>query len=116
MKEYVLVSQGIEIYRTKCKEEAVNITKINNENLEKLEKLVDDKRDFIDNKIFIEEDDIDEHELHIRDIIINDFATQIGYECDEDDEISETEKEKFLRITDVVKKRLENKYIDEYGN
>lgn len=33
MKEYVLVSQGIEIYRTKDKEKAENIMKRENESL-----------------------------------------------------------------------------------
>ena len=115
MKEYVLVSQGIEIYRTKDKDEAEMIVKTNNDNLEKLEEkeITNGKECNLSYaKIFLEEEDISEHEFHIRDIIISAFADNMKSECWECDTLSENEKENFVKIIDATKKHLENKYLN----
>lgn len=58
MKEYVLVSQGIEIYRTKDKEEAENIMKCENESFYNyVQECLDNGETYADNEIEIYEED-----------------------------------------------------------
>lgn len=57
MKEYVLVSQGIEIYRTTDKEEAEMMMKDDNEDwLEYVQQCVDDGVIYADNEVFMYEE------------------------------------------------------------
>ena len=57
MKEYVLVSQGIEIFRTKDKNEAERIQRENNEEWNKYDQKCLDKGDTpADNEVFLYEE------------------------------------------------------------
>lgn len=58
MKEYVLVSQGIEIYRTTDKEEAEMMMNDDNEDwLEYVQRCVDNNEPYADNEVFMYEED-----------------------------------------------------------
>ena len=58
MKEYVLVSQGIEIYRTTDKEEAEMMMNDDNEDwLEYVQRCVDNNEPYTDNEVFMYEED-----------------------------------------------------------
>ena len=58
MKEYVLVTQGIEIYRTKDKEKAENIMKRENESFYNyIQECLDNSEPYADNEIEIYEED-----------------------------------------------------------
>lgn len=58
MKEYVLVSQGIEIYRTTDKIEAETMMNESNEQCEKyVEKCCEEFEDYADNEVFMYEED-----------------------------------------------------------
>jgi len=57
--DYVLVSQGIEIFRTKDKNEAINIMKkSNSEWYEYCQKCYDNHESCADNEIFMYEEDV----------------------------------------------------------
>ena len=57
MKEYVLVSQGIEIYRTTDKVEAESIMNVENEDwLKYVQRCVDNDEPYADNEIFMYEE------------------------------------------------------------
>lgn len=59
MIEYVLVSQGIEIYRTKDKNEANNIMEKNNEEWnEYRQNCIDNYEPYADNEIYICEEEV----------------------------------------------------------
>ena len=54
-KEFVLVSQGIEIYRTKSQENAINyVKKENDEWFDYKQKCIDNYEDYADNYIDLE--------------------------------------------------------------
>lgn len=53
-KQYVLVSQGIEIYRTENEDEAEKIMKKNNDKwLDYCQKCIDDYEYYADNEVFM---------------------------------------------------------------
>lgn len=61
MKEYVLISQGVEIYRTKVKQDAVDEMNKSNEKYYKyLQKCLDVGDLPVDNEVFLEEEDVAE--------------------------------------------------------
>lgn len=58
MKEYVLVSQGIEIFRASNKEEAENLMRDSNEEWEKYrEQCAENGEPYADNEVFLFEED-----------------------------------------------------------
>ena len=60
-KQYVLVSQGIEIYRTENKSEAEKIMKNNNDKwLDYCQKCINDYEYYVDNKVvmYVEENGV----------------------------------------------------------
>lgn len=60
MKEYVLMSQGIEIYRTRSKEEAESITKHENEKFYSYkQKCLDNGEPYADNEIEMYEEEVE---------------------------------------------------------
>ena len=60
MVEYVLVSQGIEIYRTKDKNEALEIMEQGNKEWCKYrQKCIDNYEFYADNEIFIYEEEVE---------------------------------------------------------
>lgn len=59
MIEYVLVSQGIEIYRTKDKDEAEKMTEESNEEWNKYcSHCIENNEPYADNEVFIYEEEI----------------------------------------------------------
>lgn len=57
LTEYVIVSQGIEIYRTDCKEEAIKMAEEENEEwLEYVQRCLDEHEVYADNEMFVYED------------------------------------------------------------
>lgn len=114
MTEYVLVSQGIEIYRTKNKDEAQEMMdKSNKDWREYVERCIEEGDRPADNEVFLEEEDIDSSEIYRRKMLLNDFANQMRYEYKNGINISKAEKEFAYAIIDMVKKRLENKYLED---
>lgn len=114
MTEYVLISQGIEIYRTKDKDEAQEIMDKNNKDWrEYVERCIEEGDRPVDNEVFLEEEDIDSSEIYRRKMILNDFANQMRYEYENGINISKAEKEFAYAIIDMVKKRLENRYLED---
>lgn len=60
-KQYVLVSQGIEIFRTDCKEEAESIMNAENEEwYEYVQSCLDEYEPYSDNEIFMCEEYVEE--------------------------------------------------------
>lgn len=114
MTEYVLVSQGIEIYRTKDKDEAQEMMDKNNKDWrEYVERCIEEGDRPADNEVFLEEEDIDSSEIYRRKMILNDFANQMRYEYENGINIPKAEKEFAYAIIDMVKKRLENRYLED---
>lgn len=114
MTEYVLVSQGVEIYRTKDKDEAQEMMdKSNKDWREYVERCIEEGDRPTDNEVFLEEEDIDSSEIYRRKMMLNDFANQMRYEYENGINIPKAEKEFAYAIIDMVKKRLENRYLED---
>ena len=114
MTEYVLVSQGIEIYRTKDKDEAQKMMDKSNEDWrEYVERCIEEGDRPADNEVFLEEEDIDSSEIYRRKMIINDFANQMRYEYENGIKIPKLEKDFAYAFIDKVKNRLENRYLED---
>lgn len=116
MKEYVLVSQGMEIYRTKYKDEAQEMMdKSNKDWREYVERCIEEGDRPADNEVFLEEEDIDNSEIYRRKVILNDFANQMRCEYGNGINITKADKEFAYAIIDMVEKRLEYKYLNNYS-